>query len=231
MPRHPRPRGMRSRGVVNGGREPAPAALGYAAQRLGRPDRRRRDRIRKGALAPQRPARSALRRSCGKPTLRLRRKPGPECGAGPDRNRRVGRRATGTYSSLRWPLGVPLPAVRQCRSPPTPPHPDAGRGRVRDAEPLSRAGEGQAACASQAKGVRAPRFRMGRDGPVSWLGVSQPSRPEGRCLTNRDHRATPDHVRGRRPVMTSGWDAPFPAPSSIGHGTAAPKGQALATDR
>src|SRR4051812_43478226 len=95
----------------------------------------------------------------------------------------------------------------------------------------SRAGEGQAACASQAKGVRAPRFRMGRDGPVSWLGVSQPSRPEGRCLTNRDHRATPDHVRGRRPVMTSGWDAPFPAPSSIGHGTAAPKGQALATDR
>ena len=40
-------------------------------------------------LAFQRPARPVLRQGCGKPTLRLGRKLGLECGAGPDRNRRT----------------------------------------------------------------------------------------------------------------------------------------------
>src|SRR5215212_9565005 len=44
----------------------------------------------------------------GSEPMRLR--PGPECGAGPDRNRRVGRRAAGLSKLCSWSLGVPLPS-------------------------------------------------------------------------------------------------------------------------
>ena len=147
-------RGALSRGVARVGRGSAPAASSDAPRRLGRPVRRRSGQAR--PIAPQRPVRPILRWGPGRTSLRPRpgltiQGPqsqdrqtgrGPECGAGPDRNRRTcrgnpdGAEDPGGSSAPGRPQGptcLTTPGSAAFHAPlfsPPPPRPKPGRRGV-----------------------------------------------------------------------------------------------------
>jgi hypothetical protein len=120
------------------GQEPAPAALGYAVQRLGRSHRRRSAHVSDDVGAPQRPARPVRRQGSGRTSVRPSTSPhGVMLGrsAGPGQTEIAARdaRKLASYLRVSWRPGVLLPSScdEVCSlnpENPDPPRPNRPRG-------------------------------------------------------------------------------------------------------